>query len=590
MCGIVGMIGRGSGRARTLEAMVARIRHRGPDHQAVRELDEHAAFGHARLSIIDLSPLGHQPMTSPDGRYTITYNGEVYNFAELKRELAARGHAFVGGSDTEVVLAAFGEWGTGAFERLDGMFALAIWDARERTVTLARDRFGKKPLYFTELGGGLTFASELSALAADPSIPLRRSVAGLNHFRAIGYILAPHTIWRDVYKLEAATWMQWRDGRVVGKARYWDYRAAFARPTREREPEIVEHLRALFDDAVGKRTVGDVPVGAFLSGGVDSSSVCAFLRPRVPYALHTFTVGFEAASYDESADAQRLATRLGTIHHERRLLDREGAALVAHAVDCYDEPFSDTSLVPMVEIARLAGEHVKVVLSGDGADEIFGGYATYLADRLKRQLDGVPSFIRRRLARVLARSPVSNRKTGLGFRLRQFARGLPEDHRRAHYAWRELSTEAERRAWLADASAEELAETHPFHTFRRHYDEAADLDPLAQHLYVDAKTWLTDDVLVKVDRATMASSVEARCPYLDRALVEYVASIPSSLKIRRGRQKYLLKKMLADKLPAETLNKKKAGFNAPINQWLGHSGDDEFRFFNRWVAERRGFA
>jgi asparagine synthase (glutamine-hydrolysing) len=547
MCGIAGVVGAraGSDRAGAVAAMVARLHHRGPDHHAVVELDEVASFGHTRLSILDLSPLGNQPMSSPDGRWAITYNGEVYNFHELKRELEGRGHSFRGGSDTEVVLAAFAEWGTAALERLDGMFALALWDRRERELLLARDRFGKKPLYFTELGGGIAFASELTALAADPALAgrLQPSATALHHYRSLGYILAPHTLYRDVHKLEAATFLRWRAGAIVQRSRYWDYRAAFATPTREREPEIVEHLRELFGAAVKKRTVSDVPVGAFLSGGVDSSSVCAFLKPLVPYALHTFTVGFQAASYDESDDARSLAAHIGTIHHERMLKDAEGAELVARAADATDEPFSDTSLVPMVEIARLAAEHVKVVLSGDGADEIFGGYATYLADRLKRKLDVVPGALRERLARLIARAPVSNRKTGLGFKLRQFSRGLPHDHRRAHYSWRDLGSHADR---------DELTETHPYRIFHRFYEEARELDELSQHLYVDAKTWLADDVLVKVDRATMASSLEARCPYLDTALVEYEASIPSSLKIHRCRQKWIKKRMMAGTLPDET--------------------------------------
>jgi asparagine synthase (glutamine-hydrolysing) len=590
MCGIAGHIRHNLESPReSVTAMIARMTHRGPDHHAVADIDGVALFGHARLAIIDLSPLANQPMAIADGRYTITYNGEVYNFAELREELGRLGYHFKSQSDTEVVLAAFAQWGTASFDRFNGMFALAIWDRSDRELTLARDRFGKKPLYYTALGGGFSFASELSGLEADPDIRARLtvSIAGLNQYLAMGYVLSPLTIYRDVFKLEPATYLTYRNGGIVGKSRFWDYRAAFDWPNRASEDQIAEDMFVLFDRAVKRRLVGDVPVGSFLSGGVDSSGIVALAKRHLSYQLHTFTIGFNTPSYDESADARRVASHLSTIHHERLLTEQDIRGLIDSAIDAYDEPLSDTSLVPTCALARLARQYVTVALSGDGADEIFGGYATYRADRLKRRLDVMPRWLLHVIAARLARAPVPRTKVGLGFKAGQFAKGMALDYQAAHYAWRELYSEAERIEVIGVAHLEEIRESDPLRMFRRHYQDASGLDRLSQHLYVDAKTWLVDDVLVKVDRASMASSLEVRCPFLDRDFAEYVAGIPAYLKIHRGEQKYILKKMLARHLPVGTLAKKKTGFNAPINAWLGNASENEFRYFNRYVSNRK---
>jgi asparagine synthase (glutamine-hydrolysing) len=590
MCGIAGRVGPGGPAERDIVArMIGRLKHRGPDHQAIEQLDELATFGHARLSIVDLSPLGHQPMTDRTRRYTITYNGEIYNFQALRRELEQRGHVFVSRSDTEVLLNAYLEWGVAAFARLSGMFALAIWDAQEQELVLARDRFGEKPLYYALAANVVTFASELTALAEDPAILQRRrlSIAALNHYLAIGYILSPLTIYEDVFKLEPATYLRFRGGRQIETTRYWQYRDAFARVTRESEDDIERNLEQLFDGAVARMLVADVPVGAFLSGGVDSSAVVAFARRHLPYELHTFSVGFAEASYDESLDARLVADRLHTIHHEIRVESRDGRQLAERSIDCYDEPFSDTSLVPMVEVAALAARRVKVALSGDGADEIFGGYLTYRADALHARLRRVPQPLRAAVAEAVQRMLGETRhKVGFAFKAKQFARGVGCDGELAHYKWRELHGESERIAILGARHAEEIRHSDPALVFRRYYREVDGLDPLSRHLYVDAKTWLVDDVLVKVDRATMASSLESRTPFLDQQLAEYVASIPSRLKIRGRLQKIILKRLLRRYLPAATLDKKKAGFNAPVNSWFGHGSENEFRFFNRLVLER----
>lgn len=593
MCGIAGKLTADEALGReAVAAIVASQRHRGPDHEAVKVLGGGAVFGHNRLSILDLDPRSHQPMERDGGRYAISYNGEVYNYRELRQELIELGERFSTTSDTEVVLAAYARWGEDAFRRFNGMFALAIWDREERELVLARDRFGEKPLVYTRLDGTFTFASELTALLADPAIRERAhpSVEGMNHYFALGYTLAPVTLIDGIEKVMPGSFMRiGEQGARISQRRYWAYDQAFRTPL-SHGGRVEDHCRELverIDTAVKRRLASDVPVGAFLSGGLDSSSICAFAKRHMTYPLHTFSVGFEAASYDESRDARIVAGELATIHHEERMGQRRGSTIIDGAIAHYDPAFSDTSLVPMVEVSRVAAAEVKVVLSGDGADELFAGYVTYQADALKRVVDVVPAAVRRGVSRGVRRIvPTSNRKTGLGFKLRQFAGGLGGDGRYGHYAWRELHDEDERVALIGHAHAEQIRDTHPFRTFERYYQEVEDLEPLAQHLYVDAKTWLADDVLVKVDRATMASSIEARAPYLDPDVAEYAAALPSSMKHRRGEGKWILRRALAPHLPPHTLKKKKAGFNAPINVWLGRSGENEFRFFNRYAWER----
>jgi asparagine synthase (glutamine-hydrolysing) len=587
MCGIVGVVRSDpSPEDAAVGRMVAALRHRGPDATGVVNVDDNAVLGHARLSIIDLSARARQPMTDGSGRYTITYNGEVYNFAELRSELKARGHSFRTHSDTEVVIEAYAKWGPESFARLNGMFALGIWDAQEKELVLARDRFGEKPLFYTTLPSGFAFASEVSALKLAPGFVDRSpSLAGLNHFLALGYILGPGSIHRDVLKLEPASYLRYRLGGAPRVIRYWSYADAFRRRRRGALRDLAYEIEHQLGLAVSRRLVADVPVGAFLSGGLDSSTICALARQHLPYPLHTFSAGFDSPTYDESAAALLVARHLGCTHHETLLRRDDGARLTEEALRAYDEPLSDTSLVPMVHVSRLARRHVKVVLSGDGADEIFGGYPTYRADLYRRSLAWLPGLVRRELAAWIAdRVPRSRRKLDLAFRARQFARGLPNDPRRAHYTWREIHDRGARIELLGAQHRDEIEETDPFRTFERHYAEVADLDPLSQHLYVDAKTWLADDVLVKLDRATMSTSLEARAPFLDPLLVELVASLPGRLKVGWFRQKHGLRMAASRLLPSSVLHRPKAGFNAPLHEWFRMEGLDEHRLFNRKIA------
>ncbi len=569
--------------------MTDALKHRGPDFGTVVSIGRHAVLGHRRLSIMDLSPAANQPMSDESDRYTIVYNGEVYNFGDLKTQLQKSGHRFRTTGDTEIVLKSFIQWGTSCFAKFNGMFGLAIWDNTEKQLICARDRFGKKPFYYTELNREFSFASELSALLVDDSIAKKStiSIEALNHFFSLGYILSPCTLYKEIYKLEPATFLRVSSNGIIEKSEYWDYKKCFQTPTTHPEPEIAETVRALLTGAVNRRLVADVGVGALLSGGLDSSAVCALCNPKRSL-LSTFSVGFSQSSYDESVDAKTVAEFLGTFHNTLNVDLRNDYDFINKAVSCFDEPFADTSLVPMVAIARFASSKVKVVLSGDGADEIFGGYITYQADRAANTLRApFPGFLRTAVAQTFSSLAFdSGKKMNFGFKLKQFSRGMTMDYQKAHFTWRELFDEDQRIKILGAHAAEEIKDTNPFRIFKRHYDSVSHLDRLSQHLYVDAKTWLCDDILVKVDRSTMAYGLEARSPFLDNDLVAYAATIPSRYKIRGNCGKYILKKAMETSLPRQTVYKKKSGFNAPIGSWLNNkSKENEFLFFARHVAK-----
>jgi asparagine synthase (glutamine-hydrolysing) len=591
MCGIAGKINfQQSPSIAAVEKMTEKLRHRGPNFGQVLSLDDHAVFGHRRLSIIDLTPNANQPMQDREMRYAIVYNGEVYNFMELRKELECFGHTFRSRSDTEVVLYSFKTWGTSCFEKFNGMFACAIYDSREKSCVLARDKMGEKPLYYTLLNNELSFASECTALLEDANIQTKCTVSieALNHYFALGYILSPATIYKEINKLEPATFAAYSKNGNLTKKVYWEYKKYFFIHNDKTERQMVDHLDLLINDSVCQRLVSDVPVGAFLSGGLDSSGIVSIARKHYGPSLQTYTVSFDEKSYNEGNDARLVADYCRTNHREVSINLAIDPEIIGDAIRCYDEPFSDTSLVPLFALSRLAAQTIKVVFSGDGADELFGGYSTYKADGLKKRLDIFPIPLRRLLSGFLQRCALeSNRKMNFGFRMKQFSKGLAGDYRFAHFAWRELFTLEQRTAIIGPDYRREILETDPFELFLGYYDDVKKLDPLSQHLYVDAKTWLADDILVKIDRAAMAHSLETRCPYLDARIIEFAASIPSAMKLKKSVAKYILKKVYARYLPSKILFKRKSGFNAPIKHWLGPSNLNEFALFNLYVANER---
>jgi asparagine synthase (glutamine-hydrolysing) len=542
--------------------------HRGPDGQGIFRRPG-VGLGHRRLAIIDVSG-GSQPMSTPDGRFWITYNGEVYNFRDLRQELGVLGHSFRSESDTEVVLLAYATWGPKCVERLSGMFAFAIWDSKERSLFLARDHLGIKPLFCHVSPEGLTFASDLRGLLEDPDVPQGIDPLAVSDYLSLGYILAPKTIFRGVEKLLPGHAMVWTPAGLQ-RFCFWDLAAKLRESSggmgMTTEATLVDELRARLGRVVDAQMVSDVPVGAFLSGGVDSSAVVGFMVGRAAEPIQTFSVGFEERSYSELGFARVVARYLRTEHQEL-VVRPELDDLLPKIARSTGEPLGDSSLLPTYLVAELARRKVKVVLSGDGGDEAFGGYDTYVADRLHGLYRRLPGWVRHRVIEpAVAALPVTHRKVSFDYKARQFVAAGEMSREEAHYSWRGLFSEAAKRELLPQELLREIGEYRPFDVFARYFRDVAGAEPLAQAQYVDLKTWLADDILVKVDRASMAHSVETRVPLLDRELVELALALPRRLKIRGFRKKYALKAAVAPLLPSKIVNRRKSGFTSPVGPW-----------------------
>ncbi len=569
MCGIAGELNWSRApETAAVRTMAARLSHRGPDAEGFVERGP-IAFGHRRLTIIDVSEASNQPLHDGSSSIWIVYNGEIYNFRELRRELEAAGAGFRTSGDTEVIVEAYRFWGTDFVRHLNGMFAFALWDETQQRLILARDRVGEKPLYFQRFPDGLIFASELQALLAHPRASRAIEPEAIGQFLALNYTCGPQSILAGIERLPAGALLDWQRQRAPQLVSYWDLAAAFRSRRRfANEGEAAEELDGLLDDSVRLRLVSDVPLGAFLSGGVDSSIVVeSMARSRPPRQNLTFSIGFGEGRFSELPKARRVARHLG-VEHRDRVISADMASLLPEIVRAAGEPFADGSMIPFYYLARFAREKVKVCLSGDGADEIFAGYETYAADRLHRALAWLPGPLTAAGAHLIERLwPVRFDKVSFDYRLRQFSRGLGLDFRRAHHHWRQIFSLEQRRRLLRPEHAA-LAECDGFEVFARRFEEVAGCHYLDQAMYVDIKTWLVDDILVKVDRASMAHSLESRAPFLDHRLVEFAASLPIHLKIKGLRKKHLLRKARAPHLPPGHLDQRKEGFGAPLSHWL----------------------
>ena len=563
MCGIAGLIsldGRALPGPQTLDAMCRTIVHRGPDDQGTFHTDW-AAIGMRRLSIIDVAG-GHQPVTSAGGRIQLVFNGEIYNFRELRQTLEARGYVFQSHSDSECIAHAYAEYGTDCFAMLRGMFAIAIVDQDRRRLVLARDRIGKKPLYLGELSPGvLGFGSELKTLLAVPGWQPRISMDAVQDFFSLGYIPAPDTIFEGIGKLPPGHWMSIEPGRDGGAPNIVQTRYShvdFLPKWTDNEDTLQERLFAELDDAVRVRLVSDVPFGAFLSGGLDSSVVCALMTRHLSQPLKTFSIGFDEAGFDELPDARRVAQHLGTEHHEM-VVRPDAANLLETLVHHFDEPFGDSSAIPTFLVSQLAARHVKMVLSGDGGDELFAGYSRYrryaTLQRIRRATLGLAPGLAK-LGGALLPGARGRRLSGIGQRL-----GLPwpDDY----LALVALANPADLRLLFG-----ERAHADPFSSVRQRFVRS-DIDSHAEQILSgDMDTYLVDDILVKVDRTTMANSLEARAPLLDQNLIAFAARLPFDLKLRGEQGKYLFRKVAARLLPAEVLTKRKQGFAIPLATWF----------------------
>ncbi len=555
------------------------MRHRGPDgdgfYSGVSGMG--VALGHRRLSIIDLSS-GAQPMAYADGRYWLTFNGEIYNYRELKAELTTLGCAFTTTSDTEVILAAYATWGADSFRRLNGIFAFGLWDNLAGTLLVARDQLGVKPLLYHHDDTGLRFASELKALLAHPRVQRSVDPKALQDYLGLGYVLAPRTLIQGVYKLPPGSYLQIRNGGVE-LCPYWNL-AEFISPPIPLSTSSEGKCLAVFDqnlrDAVQAQLVSDVPLGAFLSGGIDSSSIVYYAKEKNSAPFKTFSIGFDEASYSELDYAQMAGDHLHTEHHQQ-VVNAPTMDELGKLVWYYDEPLGDTSIIPTYFVSRLARQHVTVTLSGDGGDELLAGYDTYVADRLQAIYARVPNWIHRGIVQPVANLiPSSYRKVSLDFKIKQFITQAHASAERAHYGWR-MMFDDEMRSALAGLSGG----YSPFETYARYYDDVPRADPLTRSLYVDIKTWLVDDILTKVDRASMACSLEARVPFLAPRFVEYAMGIPPQLKLKGMTRKVILKQAMRKRLPSQIIDRQKRGFNSPVSIWMRDSWrgtiDDLFR-------------
>jgi asparagine synthase (glutamine-hydrolysing) len=591
MCGIYGELAlRGDVQVNvgtTLDDAVDELVHRGPDDRGTW-VGKGVSVGARRLSIIDL-PGSHQPIWNEDRTSCIVYNGELYNFREIRPLLEARGHTFRTQGDTEVILHAYEEWGPDCLRRFNGMFAFAIWDGRDGSLFLARDRIGEKPLYYFLDGKRLIFASEIKAIVADPTVPRELDSAGLVNFLAFGHGVGPETAFRGVRKLPAGHYLRARRGQVR-IAPYWDVGEEPQLPSGEtpEEEEAAELVLNLLEDSVRQRLVADVPVGAFLSGGIDSTAVTALMARHHPGKLKTFSVGFGMGGYDELADARGVARWLGTDHHELQLGHVDLVDVLRTLVYHYDEPFADPAGFPLYLLSQFAREHVKVVLTGDGGDELFGGYRRYAADQLAQQYQRLPGFVTQTaVPALLNRIPRTRR-------LKQAARTLPIQEPGHRYAsWLTVFTPEMQAELLRHDLSERLLEHDPVAARAAHYgrlDGVSSRDHLNRLMYVDVKTLLVDGYLEKTDKASMASSLEARLPLLDHRLVELSFQLPARYKVRGWSTKRILRRAVRDLVPTEVLKKRKHGFSVPLDPWFrGSLKSFAFEVLLDHQARQRGY-
>jgi asparagine synthase (glutamine-hydrolysing) len=562
MCGIAGRFNYDPLRPidrDVLEAMTDVIAHRGPD-AAGYHVATGIGLGHRRLSIIDLST-GDQPLTNENGTIWTIFNGEIYNFADVRAELVAHGHRFRTGSDTEVIVHGYEQWGERCVDKFRGMFAFAVWDATARRLLLARDRLGVKPLYYTEIPGrGIVFGSELKSLLEDPDVPREWHAGALDAYLTLLYIPAPATIYRGIHKLPPAHVLIAEKG-TIRTSRYWDLEFTGDGDNR-RESEYLERLDALLAESVRLRQISDVPLGAFLSGGIDSSAVAAYMVETSDRPPVTISVGFDHAAYDELAHAKHLAEHLGCEFHPRTVTP-DIVSLLPKLAWHFDEPFADSSAVPTYYVSKAARELVTVALSGDGGDELWAGYARHRVERWEQRARtalGPAAGAAGRLARALPLSITGARALG------HLAVNSADAYAIKH-AYGMFEPDAKARLYSPDFAAS-VRDADPFATFRDIYDRCGSKDPLDRALYVDVHTYMVDDILTKVDRMSMAVSLEAREPLLDHALLEFAATVPTSLKLRDGKGKYLLRRALERRVPHEILDRGKHGFEAPIGEWL----------------------
>lgn len=565
MCGIAGRVNFKTGAPvdpALVHGMCDLIAHRGPDGSGIW-VDGPVGLGHRRLAIIDLSPAGRQPMSDASGQVWVTFNGEIYNFLELRQELESRGHHFRSRTDTEVLIAAYLEFGVDCLSKLRGMYAFALWDAPKRRFFAARDRLGKKPLHYWIDRDGLAFASEPKAFLADPGFEMRANPEAIFEYLTYQYVPSPLSAFQGVAKLPPAHYLLIEDGTIT-TARYW--KLSYSKKVKLTEEEACEALIAELREAVRLRLISDVPLGAFLSGGVDSSLIVA-LMAELSGRVRTFSIGFEESDFDELPYARLVAKRYGTEHCEM-VVRPDVTEIIPKLVWHYNEPYADASAIPTYCVSQMTRQHVTVALNGDAGDENFGGYRRYIPDPATARFDRLPSPVRRGVSAVAERVPVTRQTPGFSNRAARWLKRMSEaaEHR---YARRITHFHPELQHEIcAPQFVERLAAGEAFARLSAQYRGSDALDDLDAMLDVDVNTYLPDCLLVKVDIASMAHGLEARSPMVDHVFMEFAAALPSSMKVRNGVSKHILKRAARPFLPDENIDRAKRGFSIPLAPWF----------------------
>jgi len=570
MCGIAGWANLDANNPSqnhseaVLHQMCNRMKYRGPDSEGLW-LDESVALGMRRLSIIDLHT-GEQPVYSEDKSIVVVMNGELYNFREVRKDLEKRGHKFETQTDTEILPHLYEEYGDALVEHLNGMFAFALWDKRKQKLLLARDRFGEKPLYYGVFDNKLIFASEPKVLLENPAVEAEINLDAFRQYLSFDYVPAPHSIYRGISKLPAAHLLILEKGEIRTR-RYWNlsFHKNGSTPTIK---EASEHLKKLLADSVRMRLVSDVPLGILLSGGVDSSTVAAFATQFSTEKVKTFSIGFEEDSFDESKFARQVAAHLGTEHYEDKLSVEKAAGLISEIGTWLDEPMSDGSLLPTLLLSRFVKKYVTVALGGDGGDEIFAGYPMYFGHKMARVYDSIPRVLRSGLIEPFVNNlPVSTKNLSFDYKAKRFIAASKYDAVTRHHSWFG--------SFSIDAQNDLLSETVLLNTLADIYRDAKNLlkicdaaDQIERMQFLDMNFYMAEDILTKVDRASMAVSLEVRAPFLDPRVAEYAASLPLEYKLKGNKGKYILKKAVEDLLPKSIINRPKKGFGIPIAEWL----------------------
>ncbi len=574
MCGIVGLLTSKAvsiPKHEILKEMRDILVHRGPDEEGeyIRPLDGRGPFvflGHRRLSIIDLAG-GHQPLSNEDGTVWVTFNGEIYNFKELREELKGRGHQFRTVSDTEVITHSYEEYGEECFKGFNGMFAIGIWDEKKNRLILARDRLGKKPLYYSFINETLLFASELKAILKYPGFPRRVDPLSLTKYLFFEFIPCPHTIFCDARKLPPASFLIW-DGKELSVREYWTPFDTLKAEGTFSEDEAALRVTELLRKSVKRRLVSDVPLGVFLSGGIDSSAVTALAQREDPGRIETFSIGFEDASFDESSYALLASEHIGTKHHERTMRPADLLNLVPQLPDILDEPMADASILPTYLLSKFTREYVKVALGGDGGDELFAGYPTYLAHKLARHGERWIIPFHPMLTFLGNLLPVSDNNISFDFKVKKFLSGIGYRESIRNFVWLGSFSLPDLHHVLSPDIGSQLNQDRLVEEISKyeHVFPLTDRTSLLQ--FLDLKLYLQEAILVKVDRASMACSLEVRAPFLDHEFVEFVIGLSSSFKLKGFTSKYILKKAMESFLPKEVIYRKKKGFGVPIAKWV----------------------